>query len=122
MPILKLKNGQLFNPVTQTFWDWHPYFEGKTIGRTKFIEWPNLPNEGEFVMASFCCKIEIRGKTEYANFLDFELINKGKRIINNKWIDFNEGFEVGKCYILKCEKNILYPNEFFIKKKFVIKK
>lgn len=64
---------------------------------------------------AICLKITQKKKSVYATFLDysseFDLLMKGKRLIDNKWIDVNHNFELNKAYILKCESNPLWPDE-----------
>ena len=67
-----------------------------------------------------CTKIEKNksGKSLVASFLDmagsFNMLAKGKRLINNRWIDFNHKFTANKAYVLKCKSNPDYPDELEI--------
>lgn len=126
----KLKNGQYFDAERGTFINYNPFLEGKSImtkaaglvNYCEFSEFENKPNESVFAMPAYCVGIEKRKNTIYANFFEFELVSNGKKPIGGVWVDFVENFEPKTVYLLLVQKNILYPSQIKVIKKFVIKK
>jgi hypothetical protein len=113
----RIGNGQWLDADRGAFLNHAPFLEGETVqtsqyGTVRVVEFKEVEilREGEkFIFPAFCGGLEIRSKTEYANFIDFEHINTGKRKICDTWISFNLGLQENRAYMLLCEKNKKYP-------------
>lgn len=73
-----------------------------------------------YVLPVYCTRIYKRGKTTYAELIDrnqtFEYPVHGKRLIDNKWVDFNFRMYPSSAYLLVVMYQKGWPHDLYIVK------